>query len=127
MTRARFPDPYEGMSDDELDRHFSELIAANRQRQRAISIRFPEELLDELQQLAARLGVRYQTLIKLLLEQDVARLRAHALPTSHGVARATAPRSGRSPQRSPAPKGSRSASSKRAAKKRTTRRPRVPA
>jgi predicted DNA binding CopG/RHH family protein len=100
MTRARFPDPYEGMSDEELDQHFSELITENRQRQRAISIRFPEELLEELQRLAARLGVRYQTLIKLLLEQDVARLRAHPLAASQGVTRATAKRSGKSATRS---------------------------
>ncbi|HEX6537959.1 MAG TPA: CopG family antitoxin, partial [Candidatus Dormibacteraeota bacterium] len=77
MTTARFPDPYEGLSDDELDRHFSELIADNRQRQRSVSIRFPDELLEELRQIADQLGVRYQTLIKRLLEQDVARLRAH--------------------------------------------------
>lgn len=127
MTRARFPDPYEGMSDEELDQHLSELITENRQRQRAISIRFPEELLDELQRLAARVGVRYQTLIKLLLEQDIARLRAHPLPAGQGVTRSTAKQSGKSTQRSPAAKGPRPAPSKRAAKKRTTRRPRVPA
>ena len=127
MTRARFPDPYEGMSDEELDQHFSELINENRQRQRAISIRFPEALLEELQQLATRLGIRYQTLIKLLLEQDVARLRAHPFPASEGVTRSTAKRSGKSTQRSPAAKGPRAARSKRAAKKRTTRRPKVPA
>lgn len=125
MTRARFPDPYEGMSDEELDRHFSDLITGNRQRQRAISIRFPEELLAELQRLAARLGVRYQTLIKLLLEQDVARLRAHSLPANQRVARTAAKRSGRSTQSSPTAKGSRSGTAKRAAKKRTTPRPPV--
>ncbi|MGH7745662.1 MAG: CopG family antitoxin [Candidatus Dormibacteria bacterium] len=125
MTRASFLDPYEGMSDDELDRHFSELITGNRQRQRAVSIRFPEELLEELRYLATQLGVPYQTLIKLLLEQDVARLRAHPLRASHGAARATAKRTAKV-KAAPATKRSPSASSKRAAKKRGTARPRVP-
>jgi hypothetical protein len=38
MTKTRFPDPYEEMSDDELDRHFSEIIANRRKRQQAILI-----------------------------------------------------------------------------------------
>ena len=75
MTRKPFPDPYEGMSDDALDRHFADLIAANRQRQRAVSIRFPEELQGALKELAAELGIGYQVLIKTLLERDVERLR----------------------------------------------------
>lgn len=127
MTRARFPDPYEGMSDDDLDRHFSELITDNRRRQRAISIRFPEELLDDLQRLAAQVGVRYQTLIKLLLEQDVARLRAHPLRASQGAARSTPKRRPKSTTASPASKRSSSASPNRPATKRTSRRPKVPA
>lgn len=126
MTRARSPDPYEGMSDDELDRHFSELIAENRHRQRAISIRFPEGLLEELRRLATQHGIPYQTLIKLLLEQDVARLRAHPLHASHGVARATGKRRAKPTTGSPTTNRSRSPSSKRAVKKQTARRPRVP-
>lgn len=126
MTPARFPDPYEGLSDDELDRHFSELIADNRQRQRSVSIRFPDELLEELRQIADQLGVRYQTLIKRLLEQDVARLRAHRTAASHHTSRATAKGNATSTARSPSAARSRSASVQSAAKKRTTRRPRVP-
>lgn len=95
MTRTRFPDPYEGMSDDELDGHFSEIITGNRQRQRSISIRFPEELLEDLERLATQLGVRYQTLIKRLLEQDVAGLHAtrFRLLTESGVRRRSTTRS----------------------------------
>ena len=85
MTRARFPDPYKGMSEEELDRHFYQLIADNRRRQRAISIRFPDELLEELRQLAAQMGVRYQTLIKHMLEQDVARLRTRPPVVGQGA------------------------------------------
>jgi predicted DNA binding CopG/RHH family protein len=76
MTKTRFPDPYEGMSDDALDRYFSNLITNHRKRQQAVSIRFPEELLVEIRQLARELGVGYQTLIKNLLERDVTQLRA---------------------------------------------------
>ena len=107
MKRARFPDPYEGMSEAELDRHFSELINDNRERQRSISIRFPEALLEEVRRLADELGIPYQTFIKRLLEQDVARLRKHS-----GAASASRPRRG--------------AQGSGAAKKRTTRHPRIP-
>ena len=78
MTRTRFRDPYDGMSDDELDRHFSNLLNGRRQRQQAISIRFPADLLEELRRLARDAGVGYQTLIKDLLERDVVQLRVHS-------------------------------------------------
>jgi hypothetical protein len=64
------------MSDDQLDRYFSDLLVSHRNRQRAISIRFPEELLVDLQRLAQQAGLGYQTLIKKLLERDVEQLRA---------------------------------------------------
>jgi uncharacterized protein (DUF4415 family) len=79
MTKARFPDPYDGMSADELDRHFTNLLNGHRQRQQAISIRFPADLLEELRRLAHEAGVGYQTLIKDLLERDVVQLRVHGL------------------------------------------------
>jgi len=124
MTKARFPDPYDGMSDEELDRHFSELITENRQRQRAVSIRFPEDLLEQLQGLAAQFGVRYQTLIKLLLEQDVARLGSHPRLARRRQAPASAKRRSTATKSSAASTVA-SASSKSTGKKRTTR-PRVP-
>jgi predicted DNA binding CopG/RHH family protein len=47
---------------------------SHRQRQQAVSIRFPEELLAAIRSLARDHGVAYQTLIKQLLERDVERL-----------------------------------------------------
>jgi hypothetical protein len=76
MRSARFPDPYEGMTPDELDRHFATVLTNHRERQQAISIRFPAELLTAIRSLAREHGVAYQTLIKQLLERDVERLRA---------------------------------------------------
>ena len=125
MTRARFPDPYEGMSDEELDRRFSELISENRERQRSISIRFPDALLEELRRLADQLGIRYQTLIKRLLEQDVARLRTRGSSASDGRTRAAAKRSATSTARSHAAPRAGTASVQSAPKKRATRHPRV--
>jgi CopG antitoxin of type II toxin-antitoxin system len=81
MSSAGFPDPYDGMTADELDRHFATVLTNHRERQQAISIRFPEELLTAIRTLAREYGVAYQTLIKQLLERDVERLRVrHPLP-----------------------------------------------
>jgi CopG antitoxin of type II toxin-antitoxin system len=76
MRSTRFPDPYEGMTSDELDRHFTTVLTDHRERQQAISIRFPRELLTAIRSLAREHGVAYQTLIKQLLERDVEHLRA---------------------------------------------------
>lgn len=126
MTRAQFPDPYEGMSDEELDRRFSELITVNRQRQRSISIRFPYELLEELHCLADQFGIPYQTLIKRLLEQDVARLRAHKTSAGHGTPRAATAGRATSTAKSHAAARLGPARVQSAAKKQPNRRPRVP-
>jgi CopG antitoxin of type II toxin-antitoxin system len=81
MRSTRFPDPYEGMTSDELDRHFASVLTNNRERQQAVSIRFPAELLTAIRSLAREHGVAYQTLIKQLLERDVEHLRArHPAP-----------------------------------------------
>ncbi len=76
MRSALFPDPYEGMTPDELDRHFAAVLTSHRERQQAISIRFPAELLTAIRSLAREHGIAYQTLIKQLLQRDVERLRA---------------------------------------------------
>ena len=125
MMRAGFPDPYEGMSADELDRHFSGLISEGRRRQRAVSIRFPEELLEELRQLADQVGVPYQTLIKRLLEQDVARLKARPLTVGRGRSVRGAASRGVTIKKTPAVSPARSSQAKAASTKRTTRRPRT--
>lgn len=126
MTRTPFPDPYEGMSAEELDRHFSDLIIDNRQRQRAISIRFPEDLLGELRQLADQAGIPYQTLIKLLLERDVASLRPNRPGVSRRTVRLTAERTAKPNRAANAAKLPRTASAERAGKKATNPGSRVP-
>jgi hypothetical protein len=94
MSNARFPDPYDGMTAEELDRHFATVLTNHRERQQAISIRFPEELLTAIRSLAREYGVAYQTLIKQLLERDVERLRArHPSPRRATGKRATTARS----------------------------------
>lgn len=126
MTKTRFPDPYEGMSDDALDRYFSNLIISHRQRQQAISIRFPEELLEEIRQLARELGVGYQTLIKNLLARDVTQLRARRSGRRRPVTSAPAAAARTSHEGTQAAKRAvRSATT--TPKKRTKSRPKVPA
>lgn len=127
MTTKRFPDPYEGMSNDQLDRHFSQLIVEHRQRQRAVSIRFPEELLDEIRELADAMGVGYQTLIKMLLERDVARLRTRPLHRRPAASRPTAPEREPPQQARRTERQTRSPSRKTASKRRSSPRPKVPA
>ncbi len=114
MSSTRFPDPYEGMTSNELDRHFASVLTNHRERQQAISIRFPAELLTAIRGLAREHGVAYQTLIKQLLERDVERLRArqpaprratgtHA--TSTGGQPTSKPTTSASRSRSPLPAG----------------------
>ncbi|HKV87705.1 MAG TPA: CopG family antitoxin, partial [Candidatus Dormibacteraeota bacterium] len=50
---------------------------AVKQRQKAISIKLPEELLERTRAEAKRQGIPYQTLIKLVLEKSLDRLGAH--------------------------------------------------
>ncbi|MBJ7593419.1 MAG: hypothetical protein JF886_00920 [Candidatus Dormibacteraeota bacterium] len=93
MRSTSFPDPYEGMTSDELDRHFTTVLTDHRERQQAISIRFPVELLTAIRSLAREHGVAYQTLIKQLLERDVEHLRArHPASRRTTGARATSNR-----------------------------------
>jgi predicted DNA binding CopG/RHH family protein len=126
MTKTRFPDPYEGMSDEALDRYFSTILTSHRNRQRAISIRFPEELLVEIRQLAREIGVGYQTLIKDLLERDVTQLRARRTGRRRPVTSAAATATRTSHKRAPAAKrGVRSSTN--TSSKRTKSRSRIPA
>jgi predicted DNA binding CopG/RHH family protein len=127
MTRTRFPDPYDGMSNDELDRHFSNLLISHRQRQQAISIRFPADLLAEPRRLAGEVGVGYQTLIKDLLERDVAQLRVHG-PMRGPPAPPRVPATARRPSQKRTQAVSRAVSSSaKMSKKQARSRPRLPA
>ncbi|MGA9776508.1 MAG: CopG family antitoxin [Candidatus Dormiibacterota bacterium] len=67
-------DPYEGMSGDEFVAEVEAAITAARKRQRAISLKLPEELLARTKAEASRHGLPYQTFIKVVLEKSLDRL-----------------------------------------------------
>ena len=69
-------DPYAGMSHKEFEAEVLAALDAAKQRQRAISIKLPESLLERTREEARRRGVPYQTLIKILLERSLDRLGA---------------------------------------------------
>ena len=111
MTRSRFPDPYEGMTSGELDRHFTTVLSDHRKRQQAISIRFPAELLTGIRSLAREHGVPYQTLIKQLLERDVERLQARQPISRRAIGTPTTTSRRRTTGKPTASKGQRSSPS----------------
>ena len=69
-------DPYDGMSNTEFEAEVLAALDAAKQRQKAISIKLPEALLERTREEAKRRGVPYQTLIKILLERSLDRLGA---------------------------------------------------
>jgi len=69
-------DPYDGMSDKKFESEVLAALDAAKQRQKAISIKLPESLLERTREEAKRRGVPYQTLIKILLERSLDRLGA---------------------------------------------------
>jgi predicted DNA binding CopG/RHH family protein len=69
-------DPYDGMADKEFEADVLAAVDAAKQRQKAISIKLPEGLLERTREEAKRRGVPYQTLIKILLEGSLDRLGA---------------------------------------------------
>ena len=69
-------DPYNGMTDKEFETEVLAALDAAKQRQKAISIKLPEALLERTREEARRRGVPYQTLIKILLERSLDRLGA---------------------------------------------------
>ncbi len=69
-------DPYDGMSDKEFEAEVLAALDAVKQRQKAISIKLPEALLERTREEAKRRGVPYQTLIKILLERSLDRIGA---------------------------------------------------
>lgn len=121
MTPDRFPDPYDDMSADELDRHFATLLTNHRERQQAISIRFPDELLEAIRSLARELGVGYQTLIKQLLERDIERLRARRPSTRRATGTQATPTRSQNARKAPT-SAERSTSSSTAGPARTEKR-----
>lgn len=69
-------DPYDGMAGKEFEAEVLTALDAAKQRQKAISIKLPEALLERTREEAKRRGVPYQTLIKILLERSLDRLGA---------------------------------------------------
>jgi predicted DNA binding CopG/RHH family protein len=69
----KYPDPFEKMDDDELDMYFERVFAHKPQSVR-VSIRVPEDLLARAKRAAARADMPYQTLIKRVLAEGLARL-----------------------------------------------------
>jgi len=59
-------DPYDGMSDDEVDELVDRIF--ERQKMMPISIRLPRALLDRAKAEGKRRGVPYQTLLRALIE-----------------------------------------------------------
>jgi predicted DNA binding CopG/RHH family protein len=69
-------DPFDGMADKEFEAEMLRAFEASKQRQKAISIKLPEELLERTRAEAKRQGIPYQTLIKIVLEKSLNRLGA---------------------------------------------------
>jgi predicted DNA binding CopG/RHH family protein len=69
-------DPYAHMADNHFEAEVLAALNAAKQRQKAISIKLPEALLERTREEAKRRGVPYQTLIKILLERSLDRLGA---------------------------------------------------
>ena len=69
-------DPYDAMTNKEFEAEVIAALDAAKQRQKAISIKLPEALLERTREEAKRRGVPYQTLIKVLLERSLDRLGA---------------------------------------------------
>lgn len=72
MTR-QWADPFDDMSDEELDQHIDSLFS-RRGRSVGVSLRVPEDLLKRVKREAARAGVPYQTFMKGLIDTAVSRL-----------------------------------------------------
>lgn len=69
-------DPFDGMTDKAFEAEVLATIDAAKQRQKAISIKLPESLLERTRAEAKRQGIPYQTLIKIVLERSLDRLAA---------------------------------------------------
>ncbi len=73
MNAAKWTDPFDEMTDDELDDHVAKLFTA-RPSTVAVSLRIAPDLLGRVKRQAARAGLPYQTLMKGLLEAGIGRL-----------------------------------------------------
>jgi predicted DNA binding CopG/RHH family protein len=67
-------DPYDAMTNKEFEAEVIAALDAAKKRQKAISIKLPEALLERTREEAKRRGVPYQSLMKVLIDQGVRRL-----------------------------------------------------
>jgi predicted DNA binding CopG/RHH family protein len=84
-----FTDPFDEMTDDELDDYVEKLFRA-REQTVAVSLRIAPDLLSRVKRQAARAGTPYQTFMKGVLEAGIARLERGSLkrkPRSRPAAR----------------------------------------
>ena len=70
-TRSPFHDPFDELSDEEFE---DEFLDALDQSTIKISLRVPKKLLERTKQAANNRGIPYQSLMKALIDQGVARL-----------------------------------------------------
>ncbi len=74
MTNERHHrDPYEGMTEAELDTHFAELFD-RREQTVPVTLRMPEELLRRTKRLADARHIPYQRLIKQILDAAISHI-----------------------------------------------------
>lgn len=73
MNAFRWSDPYDDMTDEELDAYASRSFA-KRTGTVAVSLRIAPEQLTRLKRKAARAGVPYQAFMKGLLQAGLSRL-----------------------------------------------------
>jgi predicted DNA binding CopG/RHH family protein len=84
-TKMRYPDPYEGMTDEEFEEDFYQ--AVHKERLKAVSLRLPESVIARSKEVARQRGIPYQTLIKGLIEAGLMRLGSGGQGdlTGHGI------------------------------------------
>jgi len=70
-SRPPFPDPYDALTDEELEREIMETLEQSTVK---ISLRVPKGLLERTKQAASERGIPYQTLIKALLDRGISHL-----------------------------------------------------
>jgi len=70
-NREPFPDPYDDLTDEELEREILEVLDQSTVK---ISLRVPKRLLERTKHAANERGVAYQTLIKAILDRGISRL-----------------------------------------------------
>ena len=69
-----FNDPYASLSDDQLDAYVHDLYVKQKEQSVPVSLRMPSDLLLRVKAVAAASHVKYQTLMKGMIERGTADL-----------------------------------------------------